>query len=145
MWTMSSAGLCTLSCHSIYQNHACLSNLWPIVRSYREEEERSAPTTSMPFVESMYQHKRKRKLKNLTGTGRVVQVDRELQRSLSRNKSSILSGEDLTVDKTIRLKAETTSTVLAVSQLTLRSGAINYVHYQLPQRSPIIGLVIGNS
>ena len=50
------------------------------------EEEGSAPPTSTPFVDCMYQHKSKRKLKNLAGTGRAVQVDRNLHRSWSSNK-----------------------------------------------------------
>ena len=51
-----------------------------------------APTMSTPLVESTYQRRRKRRLENyLTGTGRAVQIDRELQRSLSSNKSSMLS------------------------------------------------------
>ena len=47
-----------------------------------------------------YQHRRKRWLeKYLAGTGRAVQVDRDLQRSLSSNESSILlGGEDLTAE-----------------------------------------------
>ena len=62
-------------------------------------EEGSAPTTSTPLVESTYQRRRKRRVENyLSGTGRAVQVDRELQRSLSSNESSILSEGDLTVD-----------------------------------------------
>ena len=50
------------------------------------EEEGSAPPTLTPFVDCMYQHKSKRKLKNLAGTGRAVQVDRNLHRSWSSNK-----------------------------------------------------------
>ena len=59
-----------------------------------------APTTSTPLTECTYQRRRKRRLENyLAGTGRAVQVDRDLQRSLSSNESSILSdSEDPTVE-----------------------------------------------
>ena len=43
-------------------------------------------TNSTPFVDCVYQHKSKRKLKNLAGTSRAVQVDRDLHRSLCSNE-----------------------------------------------------------
>ena len=58
-----------------------------------------APSTSTLLAESTYQRRRKRRLENYhRGTGRAVRMDRELQRSLSSSKSSILSEGELTVD-----------------------------------------------
>jgi len=94
------SGLCSFSCCSICRNRPSLADVMAERSIVSDDgEEAGAPITSTPLVESIYQRRRKRRLENyLAGTGRAVHVDRELQRSLSSNESSMLSGEELTVD-----------------------------------------------
>ena len=90
----------SLSCRSNRVNRALLADVMAERSIVSEDDEwGSAPTTSTPLVESTYQRRRKRRLENyLAGTGRAVQLDTELQRSLSSNESSMLLEESLTVD-----------------------------------------------